>query len=122
MLSLADPTKRLARWCLHSSEFDFDIVPRAAIKHRAVDTLSRLFKTAKDEKPFENELPFLAIDHVVNANTSETCVAMDKPTYDLQTLAELIRAQKNYVFCRSTNAQVGCTYNKFSINSNGLLV
>lgn len=101
-----------------------------------MDALSGLFTTRKNESLLKEELPLLSIDLVVNANTSDTfdnCkdyhivnvdntkVSENKLTCDSPTFVELIRIQKNKVFCRTANVQVNRANNEFSINSNRLI-
>lgn len=104
-------------------EFGFDIIQFTVIKQQAADVLSRSSKTGKDKSLLEDELPLLAIDHVVSANTSDTPeAAMKKPTYDSQTLLELIRIHINDIFCQTASAQVGRSSSEFRISSNRLLL
>lgn len=49
------------RWRLHLSEFEFDIIHRAGIKHQAVDALSQLKTKGVDTMPLQNEVPVLTI-------------------------------------------------------------
>lgn len=59
---MADNTGRIARWHLRLSEYDFDIIQRAGVKHQAAGALSRLQTTGKDDTPPEVDLPLIAID------------------------------------------------------------
>lgn len=77
------------------------------MKRQTFDALSRLSTVGKDESPLEDEPPLQAIDHVVNANNSDTPkhsndhrvvnfnnteATTEKQVYDLPTLVKLIRA------------------------------
>lgn len=48
ILNLSDSTGRFARWRLCLSEFEFDVVHKAGVKHQAADALSRLPATGAD--------------------------------------------------------------------------
>lgn len=80
-----------------------DVIRRAIIEHQANDGLVQISKADKENSPTEDELPLLAIYHVVNADNSEnsdngnnhhvvniniTDESKDKPTYDQQTLVK----------------------------------
>lgn len=65
----------LARWYLRLSEFEFDVVDRARIKHQAADSLSRMTATGANRIPIEHELSIAVIDTTLNTE--------DKPTLHL---------------------------------------
>ena len=44
LISLKDPTGRLARWCYRLSTFDYEIIHRPGRKHQVPDALSRLLR------------------------------------------------------------------------------
>lgn len=86
-------------------EFDFDVIHHAETKHQAAEALSRLSTTGKDGSLRSGKLLVLAIDPVVNANTSDTtdngndhhvvnlnnsAASTDEPIYALSTLFKLI--------------------------------
>lgn len=134
---LSDSRRLLQCWRLHLSEFDIDVIHCAVIKHQAAETLSRLFTKYKDYSLLENDLRLLAIDHVVNKNTSHTtdkandyhvlninhyAASTKKPIHNSLTLVELIHAQKNDLFCHTLLAHVGHACIEFSVNSDGLLL
>lgn len=60
-LILSDSSSRLARMQLLLSEFSFDVIHRAGIKHRAADALSRLVTKQSDTTPFEDDFQLYAI-------------------------------------------------------------
>lgn len=62
ILILSDGTDRLARWNLRPSEFDFDVVHRAGIKHQAVNEISCVRTTVEDQTYLHDDLYVLAIE------------------------------------------------------------
>lgn len=61
ILSLTDPTSKLARWQLQLKEFKFDVLHCAGINHQAAEALSPLKTTRTDQTSIEDELPVLFI-------------------------------------------------------------
>lgn len=55
ILNITDSAKRPARGRLKLSEFKFDVVQRAGIKQPAVDALTRINTSGKDESPSEDD-------------------------------------------------------------------
>lgn len=62
ILNVPDNTGGLTRWHLHLSEYDFDAVNRASIKHQATNALSRLRTTGEAQTQLEDDSPVFAID------------------------------------------------------------
>lgn len=98
--------------------------------------LLQLSTTGKDESPYKGELPLLAMDNVVNTNTSDTTensiehrvpsiniieATTNKAKYDPLTLFKLICAQKHDVFIRTAIAQVDHVKSIFRIYFSVLL-
>lgn len=54
---------------------DVFVIHNAGMKHQVADALSGLWTTGKDKRPLDVGLLFLAIDHIANANTSDTLKA-----------------------------------------------
>lgn len=57
-----ESTGLLDQWRLQLSEFDFDVIRWADMKHLASDELSRLDTNGKDATPLEDDIPLLAND------------------------------------------------------------
>ena len=61
LISLKDPTRRLARWCYRLSTFDYEIIHRPGRKHQVPDALSRLLRPDNQSEdhpqPVADELP-----------------------------------------------------------------
>lgn len=68
ILNLADASGRWSRWRLCLSEFEFDVVYRAEIKHQVVDALSRMSTDGADTTPIEHKIPIQTIDVTSNHN------------------------------------------------------
>lgn len=95
---MTDATKNLARWRLRLSEFEFDSVHRAVVKHHVADALSRLPTTGNNDMPLTEDVPVLATSHdSVWDNKSYVLMIVDakfgwplsplvltKPTYSLR--------------------------------------
>lgn len=61
ILNMTDATGGLARWQLRLSEFYFDNIHRAGIKHQAADVLSLLHTTGTDESLLEDDVQAITV-------------------------------------------------------------
>eukprot|EP00178_Gracilaria_changii_P000278 TRINITY_DN10329_c0_g1_i1.p2 TRINITY_DN10329_c0_g1~~TRINITY_DN10329_c0_g1_i1.p2 ORF type:complete len:220 (-),score=11.84 TRINITY_DN10329_c0_g1_i1:813-1472(-) len=52
----------VARWRLRLSEFEFDVVYRAGVKHQAPDALSRMDIDGLDNSPLNDDIPCFAME------------------------------------------------------------
>lgn len=58
---MAKATGKLAQWRMTLSEFEFDIINRAAIERQAADALSHLKTKGEDGTSLDDKVPVLAI-------------------------------------------------------------
>lgn len=76
---MMNATGKLARWRLHRSELNVDIVYWAGIKHQAAGALSRLRTTGTDESPHDDDVLVLTITNErftnsgTESNSSDQC-------------------------------------------------
>jgi len=115
LLSLKDPSGRLARWRLRLAEFDFEIQYRPGIKNSLADGCSRLPSDGSDETPCDDAVPcFFANDDSddesdYNDDDASPCLILDtesvlpKPI----TMQELADAQKSDEECKRWRELVG---------------
>lgn len=61
ILKLTDSTGKLERWKLRLSEFAFDVVHSAGIRHQAAEASSRLKTSGIDTTPIEDGIAVLCI-------------------------------------------------------------
>ena len=142
LLNLADSSGRLARWRLRLTEFEFDIVHRAGIKHQAADALSRLETTSTDETELRDEIPTLTEDDKPPTTVlacfdcdeldlnDETCVCTTTDTDEndsdglpsMITDEEFIKQQAEDEYCKEAAKSVGLPGSAFSIDKHGFLV
>ena len=61
--NLADSSSRLARWCLRSAEYDFEVQYRPGVKHQLADGVSRLRTDRGDTAPVDDEVPCFAVQY-----------------------------------------------------------
>lgn len=81
VLNLTEITDKLERWHLRISEFDFDVIHRAGIKHQAADTRSRLRTNWEDNTPLEGDLLRSAIKAIQKLVKSHICVGHTNKDY-----------------------------------------
>lgn len=65
ILNQVNFTGRLTSWCLSLSEFDYDVLHRAYIKHQTANALSQLATIGEEKSPLEDYI-------LLNATNSHT--------------------------------------------------
>lgn len=132
-----DSTRRLARWCLRLSKFDFDFVHYAGSSHQTVEALLLLNSAGQNKSPQKDDLPLCAIDSLDNPQVLIQTVAHGKnharkkentnpssgeTEYDSPHTVKEIRVQQQNTFYRPAATQVRQHRSEFIINSEGLQV
>lgn len=122
ILNLAHFSVQLAGWHIQLSEFDFEKVHHAGIKHQTTDTLLLLATNCEDKSPLEDYTLLLAIDTHTDKHkhTQEPInerwwhcltVLVQSPT-----ITEILHAQACKTYCRMAKAQVGHTNSEFNVH------
>lgn len=127
---------RLARWRLWLSEFEFDVIRRAGIKHQAPGVLSRLPTSREDNKPLEDALPLLLMNMRHSLGDTQICVnqttindalspendnaevLLDTPPTDIAFPME----QAHDAYCKTVTLWIGCQVSEFSHDNPGLFI
>lgn len=147
MLTMADVTKEPERRYLRLSEFEFNIVCRAAIEHQAADEVSCLKIRGEDHALLDDEVPVLSIPQelfALRAGTEitdfgfikepkgpfvpfipEVCIMagiMDNEKVAILTIVEFIVAQSGDADSRVTLTSVRKLYTRSNVKDDGLLV
>lgn len=71
LVTMSDPSRKLAYWRPRLSKLELDIVHLASIKHQAADTMSRLMIERTDTTELDDDISPLAVT-IGMANTDET--------------------------------------------------
>lgn len=61
ILTLSDASGKMERWRLRLSEFEFDVVQQAIVKHQTADGLLWLSTDKEDKIELNNALPVLTL-------------------------------------------------------------
>lgn len=69
ILNLTESTARHARCRLRLSDFKYDVVCRAGIKHLSADSFSRLATNGEGTASLEDDFPLLGIDTINHCKT-----------------------------------------------------
>lgn len=93
ILYLSSAYRRFARWHLRLSEFDFDVIHQAGVKHQAAEPLSRLDTDGEEKTHLDDDLPVCNIENIrvkinetpninvwTECDTNESDLIADKPT------------------------------------------
>lgn len=120
LLSLKDPTSRLARWSLLLSSYDFEIVHRPGKKHGNVDALSRYFPPTHDEyEPSSDENKSTEGNRFAPIHAIEPQQSLFIPSWDRE---YILREQRKDQYCSHIINQLqDQVFENFYLDKEGLL-
>jgi hypothetical protein len=84
LLTLKEPSGRLARWRLRLSEFDFTIQYRPGIKNSLADGCSRLRCLTQSPEPVEDEVPCFIVEVDDGINPRKSVLSISENTVSTQ--------------------------------------
>lgn len=144
---MAEATEKLAQWHLKLSEFEFDIVHCAGLKHLAADAVSPFKTKGKDKYLLDDESAYLTILQEIFAGAPKTEISdsafmeerkrpfgsfipevgimagiADNEKAKIPMLAVFITAQASDAHCRAAFTSVGKPSTHFDDDMDGVLV
>lgn len=143
ILKLADSSRRLARWRFRLSEFDFELVHRAGIKHQVADAISPVRTLGEHQTELDDQIPYFVITEEDATQVGEVpnvsqqskspeplrinwptqipeyatlAIQAEEITIMLDTAEELLRGQTNDIYGKKLFPEVGKRTLQFDVD------